>query len=173
MALRLRVNAAILATLGLLGLQGCSSEAEITPAKEFQFQIPVPKALTLEEISELKASLCGNAGDPPVHSLSAAVFDDYSAKPRVNDPGWRSFITFYGEVRADAIRCGWSVQIEGFTQSSDPVGTEDDLSQRRADATRQALIEVGYPANAVVALGRGVGGALPSDRRVDVKFVRK
>lgn len=157
----------------LLMLQGCSSATEVKPAKEFQYRIPVPEALTLDEISKLKASLCGPSGDPPVHSLTAAAFDDYSAKPRSSDPSWRSFITIYKQVRIDAIKCGWSVQVDGYTQSSDPVGTADELSQQRADTTRRALIELGYPAESVTAVGRGVGGTSSGDRRVDVRFVRR
>jgi hypothetical protein len=173
MARRYLIRAASVTVVSLLALQGCSSETNVKPAKEFQFQIPIPRALTLDEISKLKASLCGPSGDPPVHSLSAAAFDDYSAKPRTTDPGWQSFIKIYKQVRGDAIKCGWSVEVDGYTQSSDPVGTADELSQQRADSTREALIAAGYPADSVKAIGRGVGGTSSGDRRVDVRFVRR
>lgn len=164
----------LLASFAAAAVSGCGADPAhpASPTPEFRVSIPTAAPLSMSDIEALKAELANPDGQPPAQELSAAVFDDYSAIPRRDDPEWIGFIAIYRQVREIALNHGWSVQIEGFTQASVPVGTKDALSRSRARAARHALLELGYPQNRVEAIGRGVGGPTPDDRRVVIKFVR-
>jgi hypothetical protein len=158
----------------LLAPAACSAQSpeQSVPAPEFRVTLPSSAPLTLSDIETLKNELSKADGNPPVQRLSAAAFDDYSARPRRNDAEWVAFLSIYAGVRDLALDHGWDVLVEGFTQATDPIGTTDPLSRRRAAAARNALLDLGYPPARVAAVGRGVGGPRPEDRRVLITFVR-
>lgn len=151
---------------------GTETTPQADPAPEFRAALPSSAPLTIDDIQALKDELAKPDGHPPAQKLSAAAFDDYSARAHVQDPEWVTFISTYAAVRETAIANGWSILVEGFTQATDPVGTLDPLSVRRANTARLALIDVDYPPARVEAVGRGVGGPDPDDRRVLITFVR-
>jgi hypothetical protein len=179
--MRLRVFKLLTAAacLGLVAFatSGCAGSsppntAESTGPNSFQVALPSTSVLSTDDIAHLKGELSTPDGHPPASTLSAAVFDDYSAVPITKNPEWQQFLQVYGSVRTIALENGWNVLVEGYVQSSDPVGTPDPLSGLRAAAAGDALVALGYPADRVDAIGRGVGGPNPGDRRVVISFVR-
>lgn len=169
-----RLNMAVAATAAMLLVAvGCAGQAPSAPvASSFQVSISTAPPLTSDEIQRLQGVLGDPSGSPPAQQLSAAAFDDYSSMPIAENGEWRHFVEVYTGVKDAAMANGWDVLVEGYVQSAAPVNTPEPLSQRRADTTRDALIGVGYPPTRVQAVGRGVGGPNPDDRRVVVSFVR-
>lgn len=162
----------------LLPLAACANDGIDAPSSNkslpsaFEAELPQGKTLTASDIEKLLDGL--NNGQPPATTLSAAAFDRDTPVPRTKDSEWVHFLEVFGAVRTKALDGGWSVLVEGYQQSSSkPVGTHDDqLSDQRAQAAQAALVGLGYPANRVQAIGRGVGGPNPSDRKVVISFVK-
>lgn len=86
----------------------------------------------------------------------------------------------YKSLPAD-VATGVSVQVEGHTDNTGSETYNQALSQRRADAVRQGLMDAGIPGSAVTATG--LGEAQPEDdnttkegrannRRVVIKATR-
>lgn len=162
----------------LLSLSACGNGGSDAPASssshasDFEAVLPQGKTLTASDIEKLLAGL--DNGKPPATTLTAAAFDIDSPRPRDNDPEWKHFIEVFDAVRAKALAGEWSVLIEGYQQFSRNPADNDDtrLSTSRAEAAKDALVALGYPAGRVQAVGRGVGGRSPSDRKVVISFVK-
>lgn len=158
----------------LLVTAACQGQSvPVAAVSSFQVSISTAAPLSSDEIQRLQGVLGDPNGSPPAQQLSAAAFDDFSAMPIPDNPEWQHFVEVYNGVKDVAMANGWDVLVEGYVQSAAPVNSPEPLSQRRADTTRDALVSIGYPAERVRAVGRGVGGPNPGDRRVVVSFVRR
>ena len=71
--------------------------------------------------------------------------------------------------------------VEGHTDSQGSTSYNQDLSQRRADAVRDYLIQKGYPADRIQARGKGKGSPIAdnvspegraNNRRVEIVIER-
>ena len=71
--------------------------------------------------------------------------------------------------------------VEGHTDSRGSTSYNQDLSQRRADAVRDYLVQRGYPADRIQALGKGKGSPIAdnaspegraNNRRVEIVIER-
>jgi len=71
--------------------------------------------------------------------------------------------------------------VEGHTDSQGSTSYNQDLSQRRADAVRDYLVQKGYPADRIQALGKGKGSPIAdnaspegraNNRRVEIVIER-
>jgi outer membrane protein OmpA-like peptidoglycan-associated protein len=71
--------------------------------------------------------------------------------------------------------------VEGHTDSQGSISYNQDLSQRRADAVRDYLVQRGYPADRIQALGKGKGSPIAdnaspegraNNRRVEIVIER-
>lgn len=89
-----------------------------------------------------------------VVTLGDVLFDSNRAQLRSGAPGLGQLVAF---LQRNPQR---TVAIEGFTDSQGDAGSNLDLSQRRASAVRDALIEQGVPGDRISI--RGFGDARPA-----------
>ncbi len=144
--------------------------------------LPRPMSVTLPSVasrsrSEILAALCRGA-EPPALQVSASAFELGSATPRSSDPQWDALLgqlrTLHDELAttADSSSCCLApirIDVTGYTDSTGSLATNQALSLARAEATKVAVVGVGFDPATVTAIPGGVGGNTASDRRVSVQ----
>lgn len=163
----------LLAAVAALAAAACGQAGQAAP-EPFQVALPSGNALSRAQVQELLGALSDPAkNEVPGPPLPASVFALNDDRPQSDHPNWKALLSELAEAREAALRNGWNVLVEGFTDSSGTAARNAVLSQQRAERTREAALALGYPADRVLARGQGVGGTSGLDRRVVVTFVRE
>jgi outer membrane protein OmpA-like peptidoglycan-associated protein len=87
---------------------------------------------------------------PPVAQRYTLYFD--SGGILITD---ESLATLREALAAAAARAGGEILLTGYTDTRGTAEQNDELSRRRAREVRQMLVERGFPANRMQAIGRG------------------
>ena len=77
------------------------------------------------------------------------------------------------EVKDLILNGAWTILVEGWTDSQGTVEHNLLLSQERANAVKAEIVNLGYPPEVIQAVGMGIGGDAPYNRRAIVRIIVK